>query len=145
MARLFINNISFGLYWLHEDIDKEFLKSRYQYYNDSMYKCGASIGNLGYLGDKEEDYKRLNFSIPPFLLKLVYDKKNGDYSTFKDLVDFIRILNKTSDIEFENEIVKFINVDKFIRQLIVEISIMVKKNFIKKRMLIHIQFGVIII
>lgn len=125
-ARLFINDIYQGLYWMHEDFENEYFRSRYENLG-SFYKNGVGIAGLQYLGEKQKPYKSLNITLTfgnMFFQFFGYEKKTGDIKDYKNLVNFISFLNTTSDQEFKEKIETKLNIDGFLKQLVVETCIM---------------------
>ena len=53
-ATLYMNNVFYGLYYVIENVDKEFLTSRFGDKKGALYKCN---GNLGYMGSNPALYK----------------------------------------------------------------------------------------
>jgi spore coat protein H len=119
-SKVFINEIFYGVYWMSEEIEKEFVASRYKGGKGDLYRC--FISGFEYLGDDENTYKNLNISYGG-RYRRHYDKKLGEPENYSNLLKFITMLNKTSDEEFPKEIKKIFNVESFLRQLVVEISI----------------------
>jgi hypothetical protein len=76
-TKLFINDVYYGLYWMHEDMDKEFIRSRYENHKGNLYKCATGLAGLGYIDNNTETYKKLNITILNFV-KYTYQKKMGN-------------------------------------------------------------------
>lgn len=123
---LFINDIYFGLFWMHEELDDEFLKSRYDSTKGNLYKCNTAC--LNYLGTNPEIYKNLTLAWPedspglpsiPLYPQNSYSQEEGD-GNFSDLVNLITILNITDDLEFKQELEKIFDLEMFLRAMVVE-------------------------
>ena len=118
-AKIYINGIYYGVYWMCEELEKSFIASRYKGSKGNLYRC--FIAGFEYLGDDQNEYKKLNLSFGGKTRKF-YEKKLGNVEDYSDLVHFIKILNKTSDEDFPKEIKKIFEVENYLRQLVVEIS-----------------------
>jgi spore coat protein CotH len=106
-----------------EEFDKEYIKARFN--NDSyLYKNGYGLANLTFIDNNPKTYKDLNFTyqIRDFKLTVFpYEKKTGKLNDYTELRDLIVEINKTNNFEsFE----KIFDVEKFLRQLPIEISLM---------------------
>lgn len=66
-AMLYINDQCFGLYYVLEDIDEKFLKSRFGNDKGALYKCE---GDLTYQGPNPDIYKNITYAN-----ELAYDPK----------------------------------------------------------------------
>jgi hypothetical protein len=121
-ARLYINRIHYGIFWLHEEIEKEFFVARYPNVEGGMYKCGAAAANLSYIDNKQKSYRQLNVTGNGYFAH-VYSKSGGtgkkDFSKF---VDFVTVINKTKN--FIRDIQLGFNVDRFLRSLVHEVMFM---------------------
>lgn len=109
-TRLYINDKYWGLYQLIEQVDKQFLKDNFDNPDGNLYK------NLGWshLEWKGEDPKEYN---PPFALKT-----NEEEANWAGFVNLIKVLNNTSDTEFENTIENYFNVNGFLKTLAVDVA-----------------------
>lgn len=94
-AKLYINNEYRGLFANSEEIDKAFLKTRFDNNDGNLYKCpgGATMqnGSGGYFLQTNED---------------VHDHS--------DILEFIQVLNNTPADRFKEEIEKVFNVDEML-------------------------------
>lgn len=111
-VKLFINSEYKGLYLNNEDIDDEFLQSRF--INDdsgNLYKCiwGA---DLTYQGTNPLAYSSV--------YELKTNKTQNDYS---GLIHFLEVLNSSSTNEFPCAIQEVFDVDLYIKTLVYEILI----------------------
>lgn len=123
-AKLYMNGVFYGVYWLHEDFDNEFFQARFRRVG-AFYKCGSSLAALDYRGDDPEIYRNLFLHKPYIGLDdYYYSKKLKERKDYTSLANFIKLLNKTSDQDFEHAIDEAFDVEKFLKHFIVEISIM---------------------
>lgn len=51
LAQLWINGVSYGVYYLVEDIDRDFLRSRFGESDGNLYKAGRLGATLEYYSD----------------------------------------------------------------------------------------------
>jgi hypothetical protein len=105
-CRLYINNEFMGVYTNVEQIDDEFLDTRFGSEEGNLYKCywGASL-------EKSNDaYNQNMFEL----------ENNRDINDRSILENFIDVLNNTSDANFKTEIEKVLNVENALRFLAVE-------------------------
>ena len=93
-TQLFINNQSMGSYLMLENVDDQFLDSRFGNDKGAFYKC---LGTLEYLGEDPELYRNATrFGTT------AYSPESDAAEDFTLLRDFIKVLNVTSDAEFVN-------------------------------------------
>jgi spore coat protein CotH len=57
-ATLYINHLYYGLYYIIEDVNTDFLKSRFGNKSGALYKCQ---GDLTYLGPNPKLYENLGY------------------------------------------------------------------------------------
>jgi len=90
-----------------EQIDDEFVDARFGYDDGNLYKCawGANLKDDGQINNND-------------IYELKTNKKDNDRTI---LTNFVKVLNDTSDEEFEQEIEKVFNVPSYIRHLAVEV------------------------
>jgi len=106
-AQLFINDQNFGLFWLQEDIDNDFLQSRYNNDKGSLYKC---TGTFAYLGPY------------PSLYSTEYVAETDAANNYTSLIHFLKILSKANKTEaWAQELESIFNVDLFLRTMIHEV------------------------
>jgi len=110
---LTINGIFYGLYWMNEELDEKFVKERFgndkgDYYSMNKY--------LNYLGENETTYKTCK------------DNQIGDFPCYKkdfgskswsDLIALAKFLNTSTNEEFQSKISSVLNVDNFVRSMVV--------------------------
>lgn len=123
-TKFYVNGVYYGLYWLHEDFEYEFFKARNRRVGP-FYKCGSGLAALDYRGDDPNIYRNL-FVHKPYLNldDYFYNKKLIDRKDYTSLANLIKVINQTPDDEFEHAIDEVFDVEKFLKHLIVEISIM---------------------
>lgn len=105
-CRLYINDEFMGIYTNIEQIDDEFLDTRFGSEEGNLYKCywGASL-------EKSNDAYNQN------LFEL---ENNRDINDRSILENFIDVLNNTSNANFKTEIEKVLNIENALRFLAVE-------------------------
>jgi len=109
-AVLYVNSQFYGTMMLQEEIDKLFLKSRYEDFHGNLYKCTADA-RLNYYGDNPEIYKNLTTKYDNYFVQQVYSQVSGADSSFKDLVDLIKVFNMTVGPDFEMQLDKIFDLD----------------------------------
>ncbi|MBI3510523.1 MAG: CotH kinase family protein [Bacteroidetes bacterium] len=83
-ARVFLNNVYWGVYTIVEDIDSKFLKQNYPDNNGNLYK-----------GDPSGDFRW--YGSTPSLYYSHYElESDSNYTSWNDLVHIIKIANNTS-------------------------------------------------
>lgn len=105
-ATVYINDEYKGVYLNTEQIDDQFVDSRFGHEEGFLYKCsyGANLSNDGQIFDND-----------------IYESKiNEELDTRAELDNFVKILNNTSNSSFQTEIEKVFNVDSYLRQMAVE-------------------------
>ena len=105
-VEVYINDEYMGIYLNVEQLDDEFTKSRFTYDEGNLYKCtwGANLLDDGQIYDNG-----------------IYELKTNKSDNDRSILDaFVKVLNNTSESDFEIEIEKVFNVDKFIKYLAVE-------------------------
>lgn len=121
-SNLFINDIYMGLYWMAEEIDVNYIDSRFDKNDGNLYKVQLG-GTLDYVGNgKPMDYKNLSMDFFKWTTVNVYQHKLGKKNPFEDLTKFINHLNQSDSIEFERVTPLMFEVHKFLRFLVVECS-----------------------
>eukprot|EP01091_Cochliopodium_minus_P005094 TRINITY_DN15076_c0_g1_i1.p1 TRINITY_DN15076_c0_g1~~TRINITY_DN15076_c0_g1_i1.p1 ORF type:complete len:595 (-),score=119.95 TRINITY_DN15076_c0_g1_i1:40-1824(-) len=121
-SNVWVNNQNYGAYVSMEDVDDQFLKSRFGSKADTypFYKC---LGTLDYYGDDPNFYKELNVT---FLERFhyIYDAQNPSAESIEDgytpLVQLLKALNQTGST-FETEVKKIFDVNLFLKTAAFEI------------------------
>eukprot|EP01080_Neovahlkampfia_damariscottae_P008195 gene8195-23_t len=116
-AMLYINDVKFSLYWIGEEVDQDFISARYNEDYGSLYQGRMVSASLTYKGDDPQIYKdftaeRMGFRAP------VYDQKSGNSTNYLDLLDLIKKINSSRN--FESEITKVLDVERFLTYLAIE-------------------------
>eukprot|EP01126_Amoeba_proteus_P051884 TRINITY_DN6229_c0_g1_i9.p1 TRINITY_DN6229_c0_g1~~TRINITY_DN6229_c0_g1_i9.p1 ORF type:complete len:549 (-),score=89.18 TRINITY_DN6229_c0_g1_i9:78-1724(-) len=111
---LYINDVFFGLYWMHENLDDLFLQSRFKDKSGNLYK--GNMGCLNYLGDDPSVYQELSVTIPfvPGFSKSVYSQEEGD-GNWSDFVSLLQTINETDIETFASEIEGLVDLDSLFR------------------------------
>ncbi len=115
-VRVYINGTYYGLYINVENIDEQFLQSRFRNDEGSLYKC-LWPADLAYLGPDADAY-RPDASRRPYDLKL----RDSDDEGYDDLAAFIDLVNNTSPSAFEDAIENAFDVNGFLRALAVTVA-----------------------
>ena len=99
-----------------EDISSKFLQSRFENSTGNFYECGVNA----YLEERKtaQDYQQATVSQHGGT-KNIYKQKEGN-GCWSDFMQLIKVLHHTSPENFESEIVKVFNVDRFLRSQVVE-------------------------
>lgn len=106
-----------GLYTFVEHVDKTFLKDRFTSNKGVLLKPERMRG-LEYLGEDWGPYKAR------YQPKHEPSKKES-----KRVIEFVRLVNRADDAKFQNEIVSYLDVEKFLRFLAVTALIANQDSF----------------
>eukprot|EP01095_Lingulamoeba_sp_RSL-Kostka_P014764 TRINITY_DN6571_c0_g1_i2.p1 TRINITY_DN6571_c0_g1~~TRINITY_DN6571_c0_g1_i2.p1 ORF type:complete len:416 (-),score=139.14 TRINITY_DN6571_c0_g1_i2:73-1320(-) len=117
-TQLFINDINFGMYLLLENVDDQYLKSRFNNPNGALYKC---TGTLEYLGANPELYKNCTVAKGTASAKPCYIPETDPAVDFSNFTTFVNILNNSPDSTFVDDIQTIFDVDTFLRTAVAEI------------------------
>lgn len=115
-GEVFVNDRSWGLYIVSEVMDEQFYKSRMGYSDTPVYKTNLGA-NFTYWGSDPSDYTNLTCFGGP-----CYDPETDEASDYTALINFLYVLNNSPDESFESQISKVLDVDSFLRAVIMEIS-----------------------
>ncbi|MBI3233738.1 MAG: CotH kinase family protein [Bacteroidetes bacterium] len=119
-VRLFFNHQFVGIYVNIEEVDKIFLKSRFDNKNGNLYKCNWP-SDLTWKGADQQLYKAQGNNP---LKERIYDLKTNDsLDDYSDLVEFIRIINLSSNDSFPKQIERIFDVHSFLKSLAAEVLI----------------------
>ncbi|MBT9554889.1 MAG: CotH kinase family protein [Myxococcales bacterium] len=120
-----IEGVRVGVYALSQAVDKQFLKERYGTEDDAddgnLYKCvynGLGLCSLAWRGDAREDYVATEGCAPGYDdcgFVLETNEDDPALNDYKDLIEFIRVLNETPESELEAELPKVFDVEAFLR------------------------------
>jgi spore coat protein CotH len=94
-----------GLYTLVEEVNKRFLKTRFEESKGLLLKPDMAR-NLPYQGENWDAYK-----------KLYVPKTEGTAATQKRFIEFLKLVHQSSNAEFEKQIESMLDVDEFLRFL----------------------------
>ncbi|MBM3833124.1 MAG: hypothetical protein FJ403_07610 [Verrucomicrobia bacterium] len=100
---------SCGLYTVVEQVDKRFLKDRYDSADGLLLKP-TTFGIFRYLGENWEDY------VKPYA-----PKTDPTPAQQRRVIDFARLLNQSDDAAFAEKVEEFLDVDEFLRFLAVNV------------------------
>lgn len=114
-VELYINGEYKGIYLNVEHIDEEFAESRFENKNGNLYKC-LWPADLAFLGSDPELYKYYIGARRAYELKT-----NENEDDYKDLCNFITILNQTPPEEFPGTLEKIFNINSYLKNLVVEV------------------------
>ncbi len=108
-ARIYLNDQYWGVYAIVEQIDKTFLLNNFTSGQGDLFK---NMGNseLEWLGNSASSYNQI-FEL----------KTNETEDNWVDFIEFVDILNNSSNANFETEIEKVFNVDYYLRVLAIDI------------------------
>lgn len=116
-VKLYINDVYYGLYINVEHIDNEFVGDRFGGEEGNLYKS-LWPADLSYISENPDDYRWS----PEWADRRVYDlKTNTELDDYSDLASLISFLEFSDEIEFENLIEDYINVDGVIRWMAIDI------------------------
>lgn len=112
---VYINGSYYGLYTNVEHIDEEFVKTYFGNNDGNLYKC-LWPADLTYRGPGQNSYKFKNGGQRAYDLKT--NEEKDDYS---DLVNFISVLNNTTNTELPCELEKVFNVQSFLKVVAIDV------------------------
>jgi spore coat protein CotH len=119
-TRVTVNDEYWGVYWLVENIDKNFLASR----------IGDKEGNL-FKYEYLEDYRFTEKQGDPrTYLSIFQPETHEDDPDPAGLAEFIRVTNTASEAGFAATIAPFVDVDKFLTYIAVENAIAGQDGFV---------------
>jgi len=102
-AKLYLNNIYWGLYSVVEQIDKTFLGDYYPENDGNLFK-GDPMGKLQWEGATQTNY---------------YDnlelKTNESLNDWSDVIQLMDIINNTPAVNFEDSLNQVFNISEFLR------------------------------
>lgn len=120
-VKIYINGQYMGVYNHAEQINKEFLQSRFGNSNGNLYKC-AWPADLVWIDSDQQSYKDIINPSPRN--KRAYELKTNESSDdYSDLVHFIDVINNTSNSNFKNAIEQIFDVQGYLKVLAAEILI----------------------
>lgn len=117
-ANVYMNDEFWGFYNVVEQVDDEFLKTRFDDKSENLFKAVAAFGmgggggggvtesDLAWYGDSQTDYTEL------------YELENNeDENDWSDLVDLIDFINNTGDDVFASELSLHFNTEQLMKSL----------------------------
>jgi len=125
-ALLYINDIFVGLYYMHEQVDNNFVASRYKNDdgNGNLFKMNRDVF-LTYLGSNVSTYQEAHGYYSSGDIQYSYELSSSVTDDWSDLVDILSYLNTTTDLEqFQNTIEDRIDVDMLLKGLVIESFLM---------------------
>lgn len=109
-AKVFFNDTYWGCYQVIEQVDKEFLKDNFSNSKGNLFK------NLGW---SHLDWKGNDVTMYDTIFSLKTNEEENDWSGF---INFLDVLNNTSDDEFKAAIEQVFNVELFLKTLAVDVA-----------------------
>lgn len=109
-CEVYINGDYYGLYINVEHIDERFAKSHFGSNQGNIYKCTYPV-DLVWEGSNPDNYDYCEWT------------HGGDRPPYADLVNFIDVLNNSSDAALPCALEQVINVDDYLRQAAIDVMI----------------------
>jgi len=109
-ARVSFNGQYWGLYQIIEQVDREFLNRNFGETEGNLFK-NKGWSHLEWEGDTPEIYQQN--------IELKTNEEENDWSGF---MEFVNVLNNSTDAEFKEEIEKTFNVELFLKTLAVDVA-----------------------
>jgi len=109
-ARVSFNGQYWGLYQIIEQVDREFLNRNFGETEGNLFK-NKGWSHLEWEGDTPEIYQQN--------IELKTNEEENDWSGF---MEFVTVLNNSTDAEFKEEIEKTFNVELFLKTLAVDVA-----------------------
>ncbi|MCP4120309.1 MAG: T9SS type A sorting domain-containing protein [Bacteroidetes bacterium] len=108
-TKLYLNDTYWGLYAIVEQVDKTFLKNNFADGNGNLFK-NLRWSNLNWLGSDPTAYQE------------TYElKTNEEGNDWTDFIEFIDVVNNSTDEEFPSAIEEVFDVDRFLHVLAVDV------------------------
>jgi len=118
-TRVTVNDQYWGVYWLIENIDKNFLSARF----------GEKEGNL-YKYEYVEDYRFQDRGSDSKAYATLFKAESPDNPDMSGLVQFIQTANSAPDAGFAAAMGQYLDVDKFLTYIAVENAIAGQDGFL---------------
>ena len=113
-TKLYINNAYAGLYTIVESIDKVFLKNTWN--NDGGY-----LYKYDYPADEKPYYFEYKGSDPGLYVPLPFKPETHESDPKPEFIEqFVRTINETSEGQFRSAINDYLDVERFLRHIAVE-------------------------
>jgi spore coat protein CotH len=125
---LYINDIYAGVYFMHEDINPDFMTRRFDGDNGSGNNMKLFYDvNLQYYGSDLSYYKTVNYTNQLKVPLFWYEQSDGD-GNWTDFIDWLQFINLSSDATFAKEIEQRVGVTLLLRQMMVESFMLASDN-----------------
>ncbi len=108
-AKIYINDVYWGVYALIEQIDKRYLKRNYADNDGNLWKNQGN-SDLSWQGEVSTNYS----------FELQTNEEDDDWTKFYGFVDFI---NNSTDNEFENNLDDIFHLDEYLKIVAIDILI----------------------
>jgi spore coat protein CotH len=108
-ARVYLNDNYYGVYQLVEQVDKEFLQNNFENSKGNLFKNKGWF-NFEFSGDDTDAYR---------IMELKTNREGDDYS---GLINFIDILNNSSEETFPAAIEEVFDVDRYLKTLAIDVA-----------------------
>ncbi len=108
-AKVYLNDEYWGVYVMIEQVDPTFLQNNFASGEGNLFK-NIGWSDLEYLGENKNTYKQA-----------IALKTNEEDDDWTDFIEFVRVIDQTSQANFKEEIEKVFNVDYFLRVLAIDI------------------------
>jgi spore coat protein CotH len=118
-TRVTVNDQYWGVYWLIENVDKNFLTARF----------GEKTGNL-YKYEYVEDYRFTDKGSDPKAYAPLFKAESPDDPDMTALVQFIQAANNAPETGFAAAMAAYIDVDRFLTYIAVENAIAGQDGFL---------------
>lgn len=106
-AKIYINDVYWGIYGMIEQIDKRYLKRNFADNDGNLWK-NKDNSELIWQGSNPENYT----------FELQTNETENDWSKFIEFIDFI---NNTTDADFQSQIEEIFDLDEYLRILAIDI------------------------
>jgi hypothetical protein len=113
-AKLYVNDVYWGLYELVENVDKRFLRDHYGSANNdgNLYKTGRNAGvDLTWRGDNYFAYQEQGLLL----------KTNESVNNWTNLINFIYFINHATPAELEAQLESMFDVHAYLKILALEV------------------------
>lgn len=114
-VRLYINGSYYGVYLNTEQVDENFLKSRFDTNDGNMFRC-RDLADLSYIGPHSDYYKfevdgRRSYAL----------RTNEKWDDYNDLALMINILENNDGALLKSELEEVFNLQQFLKAMAVEV------------------------
>jgi len=127
-ALMYINSVFAGVYYMHEDINPDFIQSRLKGDEGSgnTMKLFYNV-NLQYFGSNVSYYQSIAY-VNELGVPLYYYEQSDGNGDWSDFIDWLYFFNRTNDEEFENQLEDRVHVDSLLKQMVVESFMLASDN-----------------